>query len=107
MPAHTRTEPPRCLALVVLQHLGAWPVHVALKTTRGFAITFPVLFHVLPVAAAAWFGGCVCGAVGQLINEKPGVVNEYESGRAIPVPAMLSKLERALGVRLPRPAKKK
>ncbi len=43
----------------------------------------------------------------QMINEKPGVVNEYESGRAIPVPAMLSKLERALGVRLPRPAKKK
>ncbi len=43
----------------------------------------------------------------QLINEKPQVINEYESGRAIPVPAMLSKLERALGVRLPRAAKKK
>jgi putative transcription factor len=38
----------------------------------------------------------------QLICEKPTVINEYESGRAIPAPAIISKLERALGTRLPR-----
>ncbi|CAM9367583.1 unnamed protein product [Laminaria digitata] len=40
------------------------------------------------------------------INEKPQVVGEYESGKAIPNPQLISKLERALGVRLPRPGKK-
>lgn len=42
----------------------------------------------------------------QQINEKPQVVGEYESGKAIPNPQLISKLERALGVRLPRPGKK-
>ncbi len=50
---------------------------------------------------------CMCGMHVQMINEKPSVVNDYESGRAIPIPAMISKIERALGARLPRPAKKK
>ncbi|CAM9577749.1 unnamed protein product, partial [Discosporangium mesarthrocarpum] len=40
------------------------------------------------------------------MNEKPQVVGEYESGKAIPNPQLISKLERALGVRLPRPNKK-
>ena len=34
------------------------------------------------------------------INEKPQVVNDYESGRAIPNQALISKLERAVGVKL-------
>ncbi|SNX87658.1 probable MBF1 - multiprotein bridging factor mediates GCN4-dependent transcriptional activation [Melanopsichium pennsylvanicum] len=34
------------------------------------------------------------------INEKPQVVQEYESGKAIPNPQILAKLERALGVKL-------
>ena len=42
----------------------------------------------------------------QQINEKPQVVGEYESGKAIPNPQIIGKLERALGVRLPRPGKK-
>ena len=33
----------------------------------------------------------------QKINEKPQVVNEYESGRAIPNNQVMGKLERALG----------
>jgi ribosome-binding protein aMBF1 (putative translation factor) len=41
------------------------------------------------------------------INEKPQVVGEYESGKAIPNPAIISKLERSLGVKLPRPGKSK
>ncbi len=40
------------------------------------------------------------------INEKPQVIAEYESGKAIPNPQIISKIERALGCKLPRPAKK-
>lgn len=34
------------------------------------------------------------------INEKQQVINEYEQGKAIPNQQVLSKLERALGVKL-------
>jgi putative transcription factor len=34
------------------------------------------------------------------INEKPTVVNEYESGKAVPNQSVLGKLERVLNVRL-------
>lgn len=39
------------------------------------------------------------------INEKPQVVAEYESGKAIPNPQIITKLERKLGCKLPRPGK--
>ncbi|KAF4039788.1 helix-turn-helix protein [Phytophthora infestans] len=45
--------------------------------------------------------------LGTLINEKPQVIAEYESGRAIPNGQIISKLNRALGVQLPRGPKKK
>lgn len=38
--------------------------------------------------------------LGTKINEKPQVVQEYESGKAIPNPQILAKMERALGVKL-------
>merc|ERR1712151_988680 len=41
------------------------------------------------------------------INEKPQVVAEYESGKAIPNPQIISKMERKLGCKLPRPGKSK
>jgi putative transcription factor len=41
------------------------------------------------------------------INEKPQVVGQYESGKAIPNGELISKLERKLGVKLPRPGKSK
>jgi len=41
------------------------------------------------------------------INEKPQVVAEYETGKAIPNPQIISKLERKLGTKLPRPGKSK
>ena len=34
------------------------------------------------------------------INEKPSVINDYESGRAIPNQQILSKLERSLNAKL-------
>lgn len=34
------------------------------------------------------------------ISERPQIVNEYESGKAIPNQQILSKMERALGVKL-------
>lgn len=36
------------------------------------------------------------------INEKPHVIQNYESGQAIPNPQILNKLDRALGIHLPR-----
>lgn len=36
----------------------------------------------------------------QLINERASVIQEYESGKAIPNPQVLSKLSRCLGVTL-------
>ncbi|KAK9806616.1 hypothetical protein WJX73_010885 [Symbiochloris irregularis] len=45
--------------------------------------------------------------LGQLINEKPQVIQEYESGKAIPAGPILSKLSRVLGVQLSaKPGKK-
>ena len=43
----------------------------------------------------------------QQINEKPSVINEYESGKAIPNPQVISKLSRVLGVQLSAKASKK
>lgn len=36
------------------------------------------------------------------IHEKPQVVMQYETGKAIPQPAIVQKLSRALGCQLPR-----
>merc|ERR1719276_791804 len=41
------------------------------------------------------------------INEKPQVVAQYESGKAIPNPQVISKIERKLACKLPRPGKSK
>ncbi|KAL9937405.1 hypothetical protein V8E36_003814 [Tilletia maclaganii] len=38
--------------------------------------------------------------LGTKINEKPQVIAEYESGKAVPNVQILSKMERALGVKL-------
>jgi putative transcription factor len=35
-----------------------------------------------------------------MINEKPQIIQEYESGKAMPNQQILSKLERILGVKL-------
>ncbi len=40
------------------------------------------------------------------INEKPQVIGEYENGKAIPNGQIISKIERKLGCKLPRPGKK-
>jgi putative transcription factor len=36
------------------------------------------------------------------INEKPQIIQQYEAGTAIPNPQVLVKLDRSLGVHLPR-----
>ena len=46
-------------------------------------------------------------ALGTAINEKVTVVNEYESGKAIPNQQVVMKLNRALGVQLPSATGKK
>ena len=39
------------------------------------------------------------------INQPPKTVQEYENGKAVPNPQIISKIERALGVKLPRKKK--
>ena len=46
-------------------------------------------------------------ALATAINEKPQVIGEYESGKAVPNPQIISKIERTLGCKLPKPPKKK
>ncbi|KAL1510948.1 hypothetical protein AB1Y20_005775 [Prymnesium parvum] len=41
----------------------------------------------------------------QQLNMQPQVINEYESGKAIPNNAIIAKIERALGAKLPRAKK--
>lgn len=41
-------------------------------------------------------------ALATAISEKQSVVNEYEAGKAIPNGAIIQKLNKALGVRLPK-----
>lgn len=42
----------------------------------------------------------------QQLQVQPQVINEYESGKAIPNNGVIAKIERALGAKLPRAAKK-
>lgn len=42
----------------------------------------------------------------QQLNMQPTIVNEYESGKAIPNNAIIAKFEKHLGVKLPRAPKK-
>jgi len=39
------------------------------------------------------------------INEKPQIIGDYESGKAIPNGEIIVKIERKLGCKLPRPGK--
>jgi hypothetical protein len=58
---------------------------LTLSSTITSAFISVLLFFFLPV---------------QLINEKPQIIQEYESGKAIPNQQIIGKLERALGVKL-------
>ena len=42
----------------------------------------------------------------QQLQMQPQIINEYESGKAIPNNQFIAKMERALGVKLPRAPKK-
>jgi putative transcription factor len=45
------------------------------------------------------------GDLAKVINKKANVITEYESGKSIPTNGEVAKLEKALGVKLPRPKK--
>lgn len=51
--------------------------------------------------------GMTQAQLAQAINEKPSVVSEYESGKAIPNGAILQKMNKALGCQLPKCTQKK
>ncbi|KAA8498205.1 Endothelial differentiation-related factor 1-like [Porphyridium purpureum] len=46
--------------------------------------------------------GLTQAQLAQQINEKPAVIGQYEAGKAVPEPAIMAKMERALGVKLKR-----
>ena len=83
-------------------HVGADHAHIA-KLDRETDPTAPS--KVAPsvgkaIGQARQAMGMTQKDLGTKINEKPQVVQEYESGKAIPNPQILAKLERALGVKL-------
>jgi putative transcription factor len=43
----------------------------------------------------------------QKLNVKPSIISDYETGKAIPNGALISQLNRTLGVTLPKIPKKK
>ena len=58
--------------------------------------------QILPLGLAALSANRICLLAVrvlplQAINEKPSIINEYESGKAIPNGQLISKMERALG----------
>ena len=57
--------------------------------------------------AARTAKGFTQAQLAQQINEKPNVIQEYESGKAIPNPQILSKLSRVLGTQLKKNPSKK
>ena len=59
------------------------------------------------LAAARAAKGLTQKALATAVSEKPQLIQQYESGSAIPQPAVIGKLERQLGVKLPRPTKVK
>lgn len=75
---------PPCNALPASDRVSAWLL-------RCLLLHWPMLLccSCLP-----------CCVLLQLINEKPQIIQDYESGKAIPNPQVLSKLSRVLGVTL-------
>eukprot|EP00187_Rhodella_violacea_P013320 CAMPEP_0184710330 /NCGR_PEP_ID=MMETSP0314-20130426/1182_1 /TAXON_ID=38298 /ORGANISM="Rhodella maculata, Strain CCMP 736" /LENGTH=122 /DNA_ID=CAMNT_0027172153 /DNA_START=75 /DNA_END=443 /DNA_ORIENTATION=+ len=52
------------------------------------------------IQAARLAKGMTQAQLAKTINEKPQVINEYESGKAIPNQQILSKIEKALGTKV-------
>jgi hypothetical protein len=69
-----------------------WWDGVATRQRRGTTSCFASL---TPVSCSL---GTTLHRTAQAINEKPQVIQEYEQGKAIPNPQVLSKLSRVLGV---------
>ena len=69
----------------------------------------PQLTHEFKVALmrARQAKGLTQQQLAQAVAVKASVVQDYETGRAIPNPAIIAKLKRALGVPLPRPQQKR
>lgn len=63
------------------------------------------LVHCLTCWTCTLISSLIC--LLQQINEKPSVINEYESGKAIPNPQVLSKMSKVLGVQLSAKVAKK
>jgi transcriptional regulator with XRE-family HTH domain len=67
---------------------------------RQFRIQFVMIFIIQAMQTARGDLKLSQKDVAQKVNEKPSVIQDYESGKAIPNPQILGKLERVLGVKL-------
>lgn len=61
-----------------------------------------LLFAIAAITQARLARKLTQADLARLINERPQIIQEYESGRAIPNPAIMLKLDKALGTHLPR-----
>lgn len=68
--------------------------------TRVYLAVFLLILCLQAMQTARLEKGLSQKDVAQKINEKPSVLQDYESSKAIPNPQILGKLERVLGVKL-------
>ena len=68
----------------------------------GVAFCYSSVLDICFSKSSVLFGACTLCFMFTLqqINEKPQVIQEYESGKAIPNQQIIVKLERALGTKL-------
>ena len=76
---------------------------IILLTHNLYSLLPPLFFFFLYIQAIGTARGELKLSqkdLAQKVNEKPSVIQDYESGKAIPNPQILGKLERALQVKL-------
>ena len=78
------------------------PAISAKKLESDEDVTIPKVSHNLSmkIQQARLASGLTQKELATKINEKPSVINEYESGKAVPNNQILAKLERSLNVKL-------
>ena len=72
-------------------------MHSGVVVATGYYVNVHLVI-VYPIASSPSLSHTY--AHSQRVNEKTQVVNEYESGKAIPNQQVIGKLERAVGVKL-------
>lgn len=70
------------------------------NATRGSTVIYVyVIFNYFENYTLNNYSGCICDIIFALqrINEKPNIIQEYESGKGIPNQIIIGKIEKILG----------